>query len=153
MERTLVLLKPDAVQRRLVGRIVARFEDKGLCVVGMKLIRMSEQLAGQMYLPHKGKDFFEPLMAFMTSGPTIAMALEGRDAIAVVRLLMGRTFGREAAPGTVRGDFGMSMRHNLVHSSDSPEAAERETPLFFSEDELVRWTPADGPWVYEDWKG
>jgi nucleoside-diphosphate kinase len=142
-ERTLILLKPDAVARRLSGRILQRFEDKGLKIVGMKLMQITRALAEQHYAPHKGKGFYEGLLKFMTSSPVVAIALEGPYAIDVSRKLMGATFGFKAEPGTIRGDFGVSNQYNLVHGSDSKEAAERELGLFFKKDELLEWKTAD----------
>ena len=110
MERTLILLKPDSVQRGLIGAIIGRFEAKGLKIAAMKLMRIARDLAERHYAPHKGKDFYEPLLAFMTSGPTVALVLEGNDAVRVARSMMGSTFGPDAAPGTIRGDWGMSKR-------------------------------------------
>lgn len=149
MERTLVLLKPDAVQRRLVGRIVARFEEKGLQIVALKMLQISEELARRHYAPHEGKPFYEPLVRFMTSGPTVALVLEGKRAIEVVRRMMGPTFGPDAPPGTVRGDFAISNRFNLVHGSDSAQSAEAEVALFFTPSELVEWWPDDSEQVYD----
>jgi nucleoside-diphosphate kinase len=149
LERTLVMLKPDAVQRGFVGRILARFEAKGLKLVAMKLARVDRALAERHYAPHKGKDFYEPLIRFVTSGPMVFAVLEGKGAVAVVRKMMGATFGPNAEPGTIRGDFGMSNRFNLVHGSDAPEAAEREIALFFRPEELIDWQPAAQPWVYD----
>ena len=150
MERTLVLLKPDAVQRGLVGEIVARFEKKGLKLVGLKLRRFEETLLKKHYAAHAGKPFFEGLVRFMGSGPVIAIALEGKHAISVTRHLMGKTNCAEAGPGTIRGDFGMSVSFNLVHGSDGPDAAATELALFFpGSDELVSWTPSGERWVYD----
>ncbi|HPD15896.1 MAG TPA: nucleoside-diphosphate kinase [Planctomycetota bacterium] len=149
MERTLVLIKPDAVQRRLVGRIVARFEAKGLQLVALKMMKVSEELARRHYAPHEGKPFYEPLIRFMTGGPTVALILEGKRAVEVVRRMMGPTFGPDAPPGTLRGDFAVSNRFNLVHGSDSPETAEKEIALFFDEAELVDWWPDDMEQVYD----
>ncbi len=149
MQRTLVMLKPDAVQRGLVGRLIARFEDKGLKIVGLKMACIDRATAETHYAAHRGKPFYEPLVRFVTSGPTVFLVLEGRDAVAVVRKMMGATFGPDAEPGTLRGDFGVSNRFNLVHGSDSPEAAEREIGLFFAERELVEWEPADWGWRYD----
>jgi nucleoside-diphosphate kinase len=150
VERTLVLLKPDAVQRGLVGEIVARFEKKGLKLVGLKLRRFDEALLKKHYAAHDGKPFFAGLVRFMGSGPVVALALEGKNAIAVTRNLMGKTNCAEAAPGTIRGDLGMSVSFNLVHGSDGPETAAKELALFFpSADELVPWTPAGERWVYD----
>ena len=136
MERTLILLKPDAVQRRLVGPIIERFERKGLKVIGMKLMQISDELAATHYEAHQGKPFYDGLVQFMTSGPVVALALEGNKAIAVCRKLMGATFGCDAEAGTIRGDFGISNGFNLVHGSDSPEAAQRELELFFDSGQL-----------------
>jgi nucleoside-diphosphate kinase len=133
MERTLILLKPDAVQRGLCGTIIERFERKGLKILGMKLMKITPELAAQHYEAHREKKFYAGLVKFMTSSPVVAMALAGNDAIAVCRNLMGATFGADAAPGTIRGDLGISRSFNLVHGSDSPEAAERELKLFFPE--------------------
>jgi len=149
LERTLVMLKPDAVQRGFVGRILARFEAKGLKIVALKLARVDRALAERQYAPHKGKDFYEPLIRFVTSAPVVFVALEGKGAVAVARKMMGATFGPNAEPGTIRGDFGMSNRFNLVHGSDTPEAAQREIAIFFRPEELIDWQPAAQPWVYD----
>ena len=149
MERTLVMLKPDAVQRGFVGRIVARFEAKGLKIVALKMARMDRALAERHYAPHKGKDFYEPLIRFVTSGPLVFVVLEGKGAVAVVRKMVGATFGPAAEPGTIRGDLGMSNRFNLIHGSNAPDAAEREIGLFFRPEELIDWQPAAQPWVYD----
>jgi nucleoside-diphosphate kinase len=149
VERTLVMLKPDAVQRGLVGRVIARLEAKGLKIVALKMARIDKPLAERHYAPHKGKDFYEPLIRFVTSGPTVFLVLEGKGAVAVVRKMMGATFGPQAEPGTIRGDLGMSNRFNLVHGSDSPEVAEREISLFFRPEDLLDWQPAAWPWTYD----
>ena len=133
MERTLILLKPDAVQRGLTGRILARFDDKGLKLAALKLMRITPELAARHYEAHREKKFYAGLVKFMTSGPVVALVLEGNDAIKITRSMMGATFGADAAPGTIRGDFGVSRSFNLVHGSDSKEAAEREVKLFFPE--------------------
>ncbi len=138
MERTLVLLKPDAVRRRIAFEILARFEQKGLNCVGLKLIRMDSKLARSHYGVHRKKPFFRQLVEFITSGPVVACVLEGNDAIAVARKMMGATFGRNAEPGTIRGDYGISDTMNLVHGSDSPETAREEIARFFKKSELVR---------------
>jgi nucleoside-diphosphate kinase len=149
VERTLVMLKPDAVQRGLVGRVIARLEAKGLKIVALKMARIDKPLAERHYAPHKGKDFYEPLIRFVTSGPTVFLVLEGKGAVAVVRKMMGATFGPQAEPGTIRGDLGMSNRFNLIHGSDSPEVAEREISLFFRPEDLLDWQPAAWPWTYD----
>ena len=149
MERTLVLLKPDAVQRNLVGRILGRFEYKGLKLVGLKLRLFSTDVLKKHYDVHKERPFFKDLVQFMSSGPVVAIALEGKNAITVVRKLVGKTNSAEAEPGTLRGDFGMSFSNNLVHASDGPDAARTELALFFSEaGELLDWTPVNEAWVY-----
>jgi len=149
LERTLVMLKPDAVQRGFVGQILARFDAKGLKIVALKMARMDRALAERHYAPHKGKDFYDPLIRFVTSGPLVFVVLEGKDAVAVVRKMMGATFGPAAEPGTIRGDLGMSNRFNLIHGSDAPDVAEREIALFFRPEELIDWQPAAQPWVYD----
>jgi len=130
-ERTLVLIKPDAVRRSLVGEVLARFERKGLSIVAMDLRMVDEVTADRHYAEHVDRDFYPPLRAFVTSGPLVAMVLEGDQAIAVVRAINGATDGRAAAAGTIRGDFSLSNRENLVHASDSPESAAREIAIFF----------------------
>ena len=146
MERTLIILKPDAVQRRLAGEIIRRFERKGLRIAGMKLMQISRELAERHYAPHKEQHFYESLVSFMTSQPVVVVALEGFKAIDVCRKLMGKTFGFDAEPGTIRGDYGISNQFNLVHGSDSTEAAARELELFFSGDELLDYPLADEAW-------
>lgn len=153
MERTLIILKPDAVQRGLVGEIVSRFERKGLQIVGMKLTQIPPQLAETHYESHKGKSFYPGLVKFMTSSPVVVLALAGKDAIAIARKMMGATFGSKAEPGTIRGDYGVSNSFNLIHGSDAPETAQRELGLFFKPDELLDWTPAGQGWVYDLSKG
>ncbi len=153
MERTLIILKPDAIQRRLVGRIVQRFEDKGLVIVGMKLVQMSRELAERQYAPHKGKPFYPGLIDYITSGPVVVMVLQGERCIEIARTLMGKTFGYEAQPGTIRGDFGVSQTYNLVHGSDSPETADMEVALYFTREELLDYTPAGSEWVFKAVEG
>ncbi|MBL8728770.1 MAG: nucleoside-diphosphate kinase [Planctomycetes bacterium] len=148
MERTLILLKPDAVQRGLTGQILSRFETKGLKIVAMKLMKITPELAAKHYEAHRERKFYPGLVKFMTSSPVVALALEGIDAIKICRTLMGATFGADAAPGTIRGDFGVSRSYNLVHGSDSPEAAARELKLFFPEG-LVDYDYAGYGWIYD----
>jgi nucleoside-diphosphate kinase len=148
MERTLILLKPDAVQRGLCGQIVARFEQKGLKIVALKLMKITPELAARHYEAHKDKKFYPGLVKFMTSSPVVALALEGIDAIKICRAMMGATFGADAAPGTIRGDFGSSRSYNLVHGSDSPEAAQKELKLFFPEG-VVTFDYAAMGWIYD----
>jgi len=149
LERTLVLLKPDAVQRGLIGEIVSRFEKKGLRIVGLKMRRFDLKLIEEHYSAHRERPFYPKLVKFMTSSPVVAIAIEGKEAIEVVRKLMGKTNSRQAEPGTIRGDLGMSFSNNLVHGSDGPEASKKELTLFFGgAGELVDWTPATLEWVY-----
>ena len=147
MQRTLILLKPDCVQRRLVGTLVARFERKGLRLVALKLVQASRDLAEKHYAVHKGKPFYESLLQFLTAGPTVALVWEGREAVAVARTLMGPTDGTKAPPATIRGDFALSVQNNLVHGSDSAENAAIEIALWFRPDELVSYQPTDAVWV------
>ena len=149
LDRTLIILKPDAVQRNLSGEIISRFERKGLQIVGMKMMKISAQLAETHYESHRGKPFYPGLVKFMTSSPVIVLALAGKDAIAIARNMMGATFGSKAAPGTIRGDLGVSNSFNLIHGSDSPEAATRELSLFFKPEELLDWSPANQGWIYD----
>ena len=153
MERTLIILKPDAVQRGLIGEIITRFEKKGLQIVGSKFMQIPRSLAETHYEPHKGKPFYAGLVSFMTSSPVVVLALAGKDAIVISRKMMGATFGSKAEPGTIRGDFGVSNSFNLIHGSDSPEAATRELGLFFKPEELIDWQPASRAWVYDMGKG
>ena len=149
METTLIILKPDAVQRGLMGKIITRFEDKGLHIVGMKMMQISGELAATHYKDHKGKPFYDGLVGFMTSSPVCVMAVRGVGAIAISRSMMGATFGSKADAGTIRGDFGVSNSFNLIHGSDSPEAAEREIGLFFSEGDVIVMDRAINQWVYD----
>lgn len=149
METTLLIVKPDGVQRGLVGRIVGRFEEKGLQLVGMKMMTISEDLANTHYDAHKERPFFKGLVSFMTSSPVVVMALRGNSAIEICRKMMGATFGSNAEPGTIRGDFGVSNSFNLIHGSDSPEAAEKELGLFFNEGEVQDYTLGNLNWIYD----
>ena len=149
MEQTLIILKPDAVQRGLMGRIISRFEEKGLKVVGAKMMQITPELAATHYEAHQEKPFYDGLVRFMTGSPVMVMALEGVGAITVCRSMMGATFGSKADSGTIRGDFGVSNSFNLIHGSDSSEAAERELSLFFSESEILSWDRAVECWVYD----
>jgi len=147
MERTLILLKPDAVQRRLVGAITERFEQKGLRLVGLKLVQAEKTLAEKHYAVHKGKPFYDSLLQFITSGPTVAMVWEGAAAVTVARNLIGPTDGAQAPPGSIRGDFALIKQNNLVHGSDSPENANAEIALWFRKEELVSYTGTDSVWI------
>ena len=150
MEKTFCMIKPDGVQRRLIGRIISRFEQKGLRLAGLKLIQMSQAQAENLYSVHKGRPFYDTLMKFVTASPVVVMVLDGNRAINVVRKLLGATFGFDAEPGTIRGDFGGSKGFNLIHGSDSPESAAREIPIFYSDSERVTYEHADIRWVYEE---
>lgn len=147
MERTLVLLKPDCVERRLMGRIISRFEDKGLNLVAVKLIRVSPDLAKKHYAEHVQKPFYPGLEAFITGAPVLAMVVEGLEVIRVVREMLGATSGLKAAAGTIRGDYSSSRQMNLVHASDGPEAAAREIGLYFRPEEIHSHTPTLTPWL------
>lgn len=149
METTLIILKPDAVQRGLMGRIISRFEEKGLQIVGAKMMRISQELAAKHYKDHQGKPFYDGLVKFMTSSPVLVLAVRGVGAITISRNLMGATFGSKAAAGTIRGDFGVSNSFNLIHGSDSPEAAERELGLFFAQGEVQSFDRPSDAWVYD----
>ena len=144
-----MLIKPDALERGLVGRIVSRIEEKGLRIVGMKIMKADRGLAERHYSAHRGKDFYEPLLRFITSAPLVATVVEGLNAVEVVRSLVGATDCKKAAPGTIRGDFGMSKRYNLVHGSDSAEAAATEIGLFFEPAELLEYELRGYPWIYD----
>lgn len=147
MERTLVLLKPDCVQRRLMGQVISRFENKGLHIIAMKMMRVSPKLSRQHYAEHVGKSFYPGLEAFITGGPVVAMIVEGQEAIRVVRDMLGATSGREAASGTIRGDYSNSRQMNLVHGSDRPEAARREIALYFRDDEICSYELTIAAWL------
>ena len=137
LERTLILIKPDAVQRRLIGRVISRIEDKGLSIIGLKLLQVTPEISRLHYAEHVSKPFYPELESFITSGPLVALAIEGPEAITVMRTLMGKTNAREAAPGTIRGDLGASRQMNLIHGSDGPESAARELAIYFGAGELV----------------
>ncbi len=149
MERTLIILKPDSLQRGLAGRIITRFEEKGFQFAALKLMRVSRELAEKHYAVHKEKPFYPRLIEYITSSPVVVAVLQGNNAIAVSRKMMGATFGSKAEPGTIRGDFGMSNSFNLIHGSDSPEAAQFEIGLYFRPDELLAYERASERWIYD----
>ncbi|MGB2695244.1 MAG: nucleoside-diphosphate kinase [Dehalococcoidia bacterium] len=149
MERTLILVKPDAVQRGLVGEIISRLERRGLKLVALRLRRLDDALARKHYAEHEGKPFLEGLVSFITSGPLVAAVLEGPNAVAFVRTAMGATDPQQAAPGTIRGDLGIFIQNNLIHGSDSPESAKREIALFFDESDLLSWERDTDRWIFE----
>jgi nucleoside-diphosphate kinase len=146
-ERTLILIKPDAIERRLAGRLISRIEDKGLAIIGLKLLQVTPELSKKHYAEHVNKPFYPLVEKFITSGPVVAIVAEGPDAVAVVRAMMGPTNGRQAPPGTIRGDYGMSRQMNLMHGSDGPDAAKREIEIYFTPSELLSTKTALTPWL------
>ncbi len=149
MERTLIIIKPDGVQRALVGEVIKRFEARGLRIAGLKLMQISRELAEEHYAEHKGKPFFEGTVQFITSAPVVVMCLEGPNAIAAARQTMGATRPNEAAPGSIRADFGLDVSRNIVHGSDGPETAAREIALYFKPEELISYRRAGDVWLKE----
>jgi nucleoside-diphosphate kinase len=147
MNRTLIIIKPDGLQRRLAGEIIGRFERKGLKIAAMKFMQISPELAQKHYAVHKGKDFFDRIVKYLSCGPTIVMVLEGERVIEITRKMMGATFGYNAEPGTIRGDFGTSQTFNLIHGSDSPESAAYEIGLYFKPEEILGYQMPDQSWV------
>lgn len=148
MEKTFLMVKPDGVQRHLIGDIVSRFERKGLQLVGAKLMTIPVELAEQHYGEHKGKPFYDDLVEFITSGPVFAMVWEGENVVELTRKMMGKTNPKDAEPGTIRGDYCMYVSKNIIHGSDSKESADREISLFFNENELVSYEKALNSWIY-----
>ncbi|WP_163100996.1 nucleoside-diphosphate kinase [Peribacillus alkalitolerans] len=148
MEKTFLMVKPDGVQRQLIGEIVSRFEKKGFTLAGAKLMSISQELAEQHYGEHKERPFFGELVDFITSGPVFAMVWEGENVIATARQMMGATNPKDSAPGTIRGEFAATVGKNIIHGSDSPESAEREIGLFFKQEELVEYTKLMNEWIY-----
>ncbi len=149
MERTLVMAKPDAVQRGLIGEVVSRLERRGLKIVAMKMLKLSPELAAEHYAIHKGKSFYEGLIRYITSAPVVAMVVEGRQAIDIIRRTMGATHPAEAAPGTIRADLALEIGRNLVHGADSPQNAAREIALFFSPEEILSYPREVDRWIFE----
>ena len=147
-QRTLIIIKPDGIQRHLAGRIIERFERKGFKLVGAKFMQIPEDLARKLYAVHKGRAFFEGLVKYLSSAPSFIMVWEAEGIINMARKIMGATFGYEAEPGTIRGDFSCSRGYNLIHGSDSPENAEMEIKLFFNQDEIVEYEFTDSNWLY-----
>jgi len=148
MERTFVMLKPDCLNRAMLGKVISRFEDKGLKLIGMKMVQFDDELVKEHYAHLADKPFFPTIAEFMKRSPVVAMVLEGKDAVGAVRKIVGVTNGREAQPGTIRGDYSMSVQANLVHASDSIETAAREISRFFSKDELFSWNPSGFKYTY-----
>jgi len=149
IEKTFVMVKPDGVQRGLVGRIVARFEERGLKICAMKMLKIPRELAERHYEEHKGKEFYEPLLSYITSGPVVCMILEGENSVAAVRTMMGKTNPQDAPPGTIRADFAQVTGRNIVHGSDSSESAKREIKLFFNDYEIQKYDKCDEDWIFE----
>ena len=149
IEKTFAMVKPDGVQRGLVGKIIRRFEERGLKICAMKMLKIQRELAERHYAEHKGKGFYEPLLSYITSGPVVCMVLEGENAIAAVRAMMGKTNPQDAAPGTIRGDFSQVTGRNIVHGSDSSESAKREINLFFNDYEIQKYEKIDEAWLFE----
>lgn len=149
IQKSFVMMKPDAVARRLMGKILSRFEEKGLQIIGVKLMQIDEDLAKTHYGEHSEKPFFNDLVSYITSSPALAMVIKGEDATSVIRKMVGATNPQEADLGTIRGDFAMDMGRNIIHASDSPDSAEREIALFFNEDEICDYSIADNIWIYE----
>lgn len=149
MERTFLMVKPDAFQRGLVGEVISRIEDRGLQISAMKLVEVTEEQGQRHYAEHEDKEFFDDLVDFITSGPAVPMVVEGEDAVSVVRDMIGATDPKDAAPGTIRGDHAVDIGRNCVHAADSPESAEHEIAIYFDEDEIAMYERLDETWVYE----
>lgn len=149
MEKTLVFLKPDAFYRGLIGQIISRFERRGFQILGLKMLQLDEQFVREHYAAHEGQQFYEPLVRYTISGPVVAMVLEGKNAVRVVRDMMGQTFGSDSPPGTIRGDYALSNRYNLIHGSDSPQSAEEEIRRFFTPEELFSVPQNELRWFYD----
>ena len=149
MQTTFLMVKPDGVQRGLVGEVIKRLEDRGLRITALKMMTIEQERAEEHYSEHEGKDFYEPLLEYITSGPVVAMAVAGKDAISMVRKMVGATDPHEANPGTIRGDYGIEIGRNIVHAADSPESAERELDIFFDKSEYNNYTRAEETWTYE----
>lgn len=149
MERTFVMVKPDGVQRSLVGAIISRFEKKGFKLVGLKLMQLDEKTAREHYAEHVDKPFFPGLLSYITSGPVVAMVWEGKGVVGEIRKMMGKTNPMDAAPGTIRGDFGIEIGRNVIHGADSPESARKEMKIYFKDEEILTYTKGSEDWLYE----
>jgi len=148
LESTFVMVKPDGVQRGLVGEVIRRFEEKGLRIIALKMLEMSGETAEEHYAEHEGKEFYGPLLDYITSGPVVAMALKGDSVVSMVRKIVGATDPKEAAPGTIRGDFGIDVSRNIIHAADSDNSAERELDIFFDEEDYQDYKRVDESWIY-----
>ncbi|MFP4000656.1 MAG: nucleoside-diphosphate kinase [Thermoplasmata archaeon] len=149
METTFLMVKPDGVQRGLVGEVISRIEDRGLRIVGMKMMHIERSRAEEHYAEHEGKDFYEPLLDYITSGPVVAMAVKGDSAISLIRNMVGATDPADAGPGTIRGDYGIDIGRNIVHAADSKNSAERELDIFFDEEDYQGYRRVEEDWIYE----
>ncbi|MFP3871287.1 MAG: nucleoside-diphosphate kinase [Candidatus Natronoplasma sp.] len=149
MQTTFLMVKPDGVQRGLIGEVISRIEDRGLRITAAKMMQLDRPTAEEHYAEHEGKDFYESLLNYITSGPVVAMAVEGRSAISLVRTMVGETDPRDASPGTIRGDYGIDIGRNIVHAADSEESAERELNIFFDESDYLDYERVEEAWVYE----
>lgn len=149
MQTTFLMVKPDGVQRGLIGEVVSRLEKRGLRIIAMKMLKLDREKAEEHYAEHEGKDFYEPLMDYITSGPVVAMAVKGDSAISMVRDMVGETDPKEANPGTIRGDYGIEISRNIVHAADSKESAKRELAIFFDESDYQDYRKIDERWIYE----
>ncbi|MBU1022714.1 nucleoside-diphosphate kinase [bacterium] len=150
MERTFMMIKPDGVQRGFIGQIFTRIESRGMKIIGMKIISVSLEQAQEHYKEHVGKDFYQPLLDYITSGPVVAMVIEGRDCVAQIRKIAGKTDPKDATPGTIRYDFGQSIRFNVVHAADSDKSAEREIGIYFKPDEILKYDMDSHKWIIGD---
>ncbi len=149
IQKTFIMLKPDTIQRNLVGEILGRFERRGLKIVAMKMVQIDRATAEELYSMHKGKDFYEPLITYVMSGPCVVCVIEGYEAVKAVRRMVGSTNPLESDAGSIRGSYGLFLRRNVVHASDSAKTAEREISIFFKPEEILRYKKADEEWVYE----
>ncbi len=148
MERTFVMVKPDGVQRGLIGQILSRFERRGLRLEALKMMRLSREIAEEHYKEHVGKDFYDPLLDYITSGPVVVMAIAGDSSVSIVRDIVGKTDPKVAAPGTIRADFGVDISRNIIHAADSPKSASRELSIYFDDSEYQDYTRPDERWIY-----
>ncbi len=148
LESTFVMVKPDGVQRGLIGEVINRFEEKGLLIVSLKMLKISDDTAAEHYAEHEGKDFYQPLLDYITSGPVVVMAVKGDSVVSMVRKIVGATDPKEAVPGTIRGDFGIDISRNIIHAADSESSAERELGIFFEKDEYLDYKKVDENWIY-----
>ncbi|MBS3782337.1 MAG: nucleoside-diphosphate kinase [Candidatus Thermoplasmatota archaeon] len=149
METTFLMVKPDGVHRGLIGKVVSRIEERGLRIVAMKMMKIDRETAEEHYAEHEGKDFYEPLLEYITSGPVVAMAVRGNSAISLIRDIVGETDPQDASPGTIRGDFGIDIGRNIVHAADSEESAQRELNIFFKSQDYQEYSRVEENWIYE----